>query len=194
MVRVFLLAVLSLLALVLVARALPSPGGQPMVAGMEADSFDPRSPFAPWDGVWQGTLNIYHPDGSLESSAQVRREHASLSADEQTILIVGHAADGRETHERGRETMAGERLERRLWGDDGTSRLLQGRLIGRAILWHREDPRTGMEETLREEILHTGKEDLYTIDGWGTYPTGGGAAPVRRVFEGRFRRSERDEP
>ena len=194
MVRVFLLAVLSLTALILVARALPSPGGHPMMAGMEADTFDPRSPFAPWDGVWQGTLNVYHPDGTLESSAQVRQERATLSAGEQTLLIVGRAADGRETRERGRETMAGDHLERRLWNDDGTSRLLQGRLIGRAILWHRLDPRTGMEETLREEVLRAGKEDLYTIDGWGVYPAGGGAAPVRRVIEGRFRRAERDEP
>ncbi|HKY32281.1 MAG TPA: hypothetical protein VJV23_07080 [Candidatus Polarisedimenticolia bacterium] len=184
MTRALALGVLALLALSLIARAFP---GDPSALAQPASGPSDAAPFAPWDGAWEGAFNVYQPDGTRESSVSVRQRYVSLSPTEQNVEIVDRLPDGSTRVSRGRNVASGGRLECRIWEPDGTSKLLVGRRLGRALLWHRRDDAAGVEETFREEILLTPSGELYTIDGYGLYGTGAGRRHL--LFEGRYRRA-----
>jgi len=191
MVRVFVLGLLALGALVLVVRGLPSPAAAPRLFGGEDAITDNVEGLARWDGVWEGTLRRYEPDGSLESATRERREHTTLSQSEQTLRVQDEAEGAAPQQRRGRITWQGGRLGCQIWNPDGSVMIADGRMAGRVIFWHRRDERTGLEESVREEILRLPDGDLYTLDGWGIYPRSGGGQ-ARLTLEGRYRRSARD--
>ncbi|HET9481839.1 MAG TPA: hypothetical protein VFP98_08795 [Candidatus Polarisedimenticolia bacterium] len=198
MIRVFLLAMLALAALVLVARVLPRAAAipQPVEQGFETagpgrtGGFDAgTSPFAPWDGVWTGTLRSYEPDGTLVASSEVLQEHTSISPGRHKVDLVERREDGSSRRSSGDCLWEEGRLECRVQQADGTAHVLKGRRAGRAILWHRSDPSSGIVETFREEVISTSSGDLYTVDGVSVLGT---TNPRVLVHEGRYRRGSRD--
>ncbi len=184
MIRVFILALLALAALVMVARNLRGRGPEPAEV-IEQAAQDESSPFARWDGAWEGTFNTRRTDGTLESSLLVRQEYTTITPNEQSVTITDRRADGSVKESRGQNTDVNGALECRLWGPDGTMKLLTGTRAGKTLFWHRRDTAAGIEETFREEIVRDAGGDLYTIDGVGLY--GKGRAEVF-LYEGRYRR------
>lgn len=186
MIRVFLISLLALGALVIVARNLPEGSG---AADDPSLTLDDQQMFAQWDGAWEGTFRTYATDGTLQETIQVRQVYESVSPMEQTVVITDRMPDGTTRVSRGRNVLFGGRLECEVRAPDGTTKVLAGRRAGNAVIWHRREPASGAEETYREEILRTLDGDLYTIDGLRT--TGGRGGTV--LYEGRYRRVERDE-
>ena len=186
MIRVFILAVLAFAALVMVAHNLGVRAPERTDA-IEQVVEDDASPFALWDGAWAGTFNIRRPDGTLESSLQVRQVYTTLSPTEQSVTISDQRSDGSVKESRGKNTASNGELECRLWEPDGTMKLLTGTRAGRALFWHRRDTTAWIEETFREEIVRDAGGDLYTIDGVGVY--GKGREQIL-LYEGRYRRVE----
>jgi hypothetical protein len=191
MVRVFVLALLALGGLALVARALPSPAGAPRLLGGMDDTSDTLEGLARWDGAWEGTWRRYTPEGGVESATRVRREHTTLSETEQTLGIQEGIESASPVRRRGRITRRDGGLACQVWNPDGTVVEWQGHMSGLVIFWHRRDPRSGVEESLREEIVRTADGDLYSVDGWTISgdPQGG---QLRRTLEGRYRRPAQD--
>jgi hypothetical protein len=191
MVRVFVLAVLALGGLALVARAMPPPALPPQRLGGVEDASDTLEGLARWEGSWEGTWRRYTAEGGLESATQVRRDHTTLSDGEQTIAIVEGTEGPSPVRRRGRITRNDGRLTCQVWNPDGSAVEWQGQMSGRVIWWHRRDPRTGAEESLRDEVIRTAEGDLYSVDGWSiaAEPQGG---QIRRTLEGRYRRPARD--
>jgi len=187
MIRVFILSVLAFAALVMVARNLRGRAPEPTEV-IEQIVEDESTPFARWDGAWEGTFNTRRPDGTLESSVQVHQEYTTITPTEQKVTITDRLADGTVKESRGQNTEVNGALECRLWEPDGAMKLLTGTRAGRALFWHRRDAAAGIEETFREEIVRDAGGDLYTIDGVGLY--GKGRAEVL-LYEGRYRRADR---
>ena len=187
MIRVFILALLAFAALVMVARNLRGHAPEPTEM-IEQVAQDESSPFARWDGAWEGTFNTRRPDGTLESSLQVHQEYTTITPTEQSVTITDRHADGSIKESRGQNTEVNGSLECRLWEPDGTMKLLTGTRAGRALFWHRRDTVAGIEETFREEIVRDAGGDLYTIDGVGLY---GKSRTEVLLYEGRYRRVDR---
>lgn len=183
MVRVFLIGVLALVALALVAvnlpeRARPNPGG----ASSEGLSILP----ARFDGLWEGTLTSYRPDGRVEESSEESRLFTRMAPGERALTITRVLRDGGSEELSGTEVEApGGELKRRIQIPGGGLASSSGRRVGTAIFWHREDPASGLRETLREEIVATPSGDLYTLD--GARASGGQLL----ILEGRYRRADR---
>jgi hypothetical protein len=188
MVRVLAISLLAFAGLILVTQALPvqtqaprsvthsEPAASPETPSAPATT--PASPFSTWEGVWLGTYNTYGMDGELIGSVerQIERLHADIGHDmtirdmvgEESLFVL-HA------HQR----FDSDSAESREADDRGGIRVVTGRRIGGAILWHHVDPDTGVRTAFREEVLPSG---LYTVDGVGV--TDGQV----RLYEGRYRR------
>ena len=181
MVRVFLIGVLALVALALVAVNLPE-RGRP-----HPDGGDPQSAStARIEGLWEGTLTAYRPDGTVEQSLKESRLVAKVSPGERALTITRLLPGGGSEELSGSEVeAAGGDLKRRIQVPGGGLAVLSGKRVGPAIFWHRQDAASGLKETLREEILETPGGDLYTLDGMRA--TGGQLL----ILEGRYRRADR---
>ena len=193
MIRVFVLAILALVALVAIARNLP--GMQPPEASGEAaaemaTTVEQLSPFARWEGVWEGKLSAFRSDGEPVSSVTVRQVHDTVSETEQTVSIIERQTDGETKEFTGTTLLVDERFERRFLMPDGASVVYAGRREGNAIFWHRLDPVTGLEETIREEIIRSVDGDLYTIDGMRRDRQAGGEI---LLIQGRYHRAKQGE-
>jgi hypothetical protein len=189
MIRVFLLAVVGLLALVMIAGRLPAGGGRPPGAAVAAVAVAEASSPARWDGTWEGSLTTYRADGTPEQTASVRCERQTVTPTEQRIVITERWGDGRTRVLTGSLTTDGGQIARRLTNPDGTLTVYTGRKAGAVLFWHHRDELAGVEESLREEIVATPGGDLYTVDGFRLSERGGRAV---RLIEGRYHRAARD--
>ena len=178
MIRVFLIALVGLFALAMVAHHLP--------AELRPAGGDDASLLGRWEGVWDGTLVSYRPDGTAAETLRARYEYRRLSDSEQTLVMTYHAEGGATRGYTGSQALVGEVFERNVAQADGKPGRLAGRRVGDAIFWHHRDASTGAEETYREQILSTPDGDLYTIDGAGSGGKGG-----MLLYEGRFHRVDR---
>lgn len=178
MIRVFVLGVLGLVALVLVARALPA---YPVRAAVDVET----APFARWEGVWEGEFVARRPDGTIVETTNVRQEYTSLSPLEQNVVITDRHGSAPAEVSHGVNRSVSGRLECLVTDSRGVTKTLEGVRQGGAIFWHRREPAAGIQESFREEVLSLPEGDLYTIDGFGVY--GADAADIL-LFEGRYRR------
>ena len=179
MIRVFLLAMLGLVALVMVAHHLPA---YLRPAAVEADVF------GRWEGVWEGTFTTYLPDGTPVESSAARHEHTRVSDTEQRLVITDRFPDGRILVTTGEVRSVGDRLECRLSDERGVPEVLEGRRAADGLVWHRRDQMAGSEETIFEEVVPTTDGDLYTVHG---VRVSGKDGRETRLFQGRYRRVNR---
>ena len=185
MVRVFLIGVLALVALALVAVNLPDRARPHQEAGTGNGGSLSRERF---EGLWEGTLTIFRPDGQVEQSSEESRLFRRVAAGERALAITRLLPGGGSEELSGSEVEApGGDLKRRIQKPGGGTAVSTGRRVGAAIFWHRQDPVSGLRETLREEIVATPGGDLYTLD--GARATGPGGQLL--ILEGRYRRADR---
>lgn len=166
-----------LLSLLALALLLPAAGAPPPVAV-----------FADLDGTWEGTFVGYGEGGEELYRVRVRQTYRTVSDTVQEVEIEDRMADGTVVTGRGRNL-----AERR---EDGTLALRcvveksdgdrvehEGRLVtgpggDRQILWHSSAP--GRSEIFRERVRREGGEEVYRIDGLGSY------GDTRILMAGRY--------
>ena len=175
MVRVLMISVLAFGALVLVTQALPVQA-PPEPLPVTSDS---GTTLADWEGTWHGTFNIYNMNGTLVStvSRRIERFPADIGQDVTVTNIDGEKST---VVSHAHQSFDADSARSREADHDGRVRVLTGRVIGSAILWHHEDPATGIRMVSREEVLPSG---LYTVDGVEVI------GDEVRFYEGRYTRS-----
>ncbi|MGH9870705.1 MAG: hypothetical protein ACREAA_21420 [Candidatus Polarisedimenticolia bacterium] len=190
MIRAFVVGLLALGGLLIVARSFPAPPGSrvTLMGGGIAGADLGVEGLARRDGMWEGARRLYALDGELRSQAAVRLEITSLSPEAQSINLSEMVPGSAPVRRHGRITMTGSAMEMRLWDAAGGAAVWTGRDHGRSILWHRRDDRSGVEESLHEEVVRQADGDVFLVRGWLA------AGPERLFVEALYRRSEQDEP
>jgi hypothetical protein len=179
MIRVFLLAMLGLVALVMVAHNLP--------AYLRAPAADQADIFGRWEGVWEGTSNTYLMDGTSVESSAARHEHTRVSDTEQRLVITNRFPDGRILVTSGELRLVGDRFECRLSDERGVPEVLTGWKTADGIVLRSTEPAAGFEAISFNEIVPTSEGDLYTVSGIRAPKDG----REMRLFQGRYHRVKR---
>lgn len=147
------------------------------------------SPFAEWDGTWEGEVQGFDADGRRVTHLRLRQEFRHVPSDDQfrqeMHVQVTDLATGATKEEKALNSadFDGTRLRRKTYKEKGSVvELREGVRDGATIVWTREVP--GGMETLRERI----EGDSYIVEGEGF----GGEAPtvMRITFRGQFHRVE----
>lgn len=147
------------------------------------------SPFADWDGTWEGELEGFDAQGQRLTHLRLRQEFRHVPSDDQfrqeMHVQVTDMATGATKEEKALNSadFDGTHLKRKTYKEKGSFvELREGVREGGTIVWTREVP--GGKETLRERIEGNG----YVIEGEGF----AGEAPTMKpiTYRGQFHRVE----
>lgn len=151
------------------------------------DSQQIESPFAAWEGTWEGEFATYNSRGEKIDEIHVRQIYKHLALEDEFhqkgVFTITDPKTGEQREELAANTadFDGTNLVCRVAKDGGSSYTVhQGRVEGDHIIWSRDIP--GMIESFDEWI----DGDIYYIDGTGTYGDPATAEPL--TFVGRYHR------
>ncbi len=151
-----------------------------------------ESPFAAWEGIWEGEFATYDSSGEKIDEIHVRQIYKHLALEDEFhqkgVFTITDPKTGEQREELAANTadFDGTNLVCRVASDGGRALTVHtGRIEGEHIIWSRDIP--GTIESFDEWI----DGDTYFIEGTGTYGDRTTAEPL--TFVGRYHRVIEDE-